>query len=91
MIHWNEYPLNVVTEILLHDFNTGKNIFDGDINFIVPRAQKSDYEKNFRSCEWGFFPSLYKTQTARLTTTFKRRILSAWILSFPVVPRRPLW
>ncbi len=49
MIHWEKFPLNVVTEILLRDFNSGKKIFNGDINSVVPRAQKSDDEKFFRT------------------------------------------
>ena len=49
MIHWGKYPLNVVAEILLRDFNSGKKIFDGDINSVVPRAQKSDDEKISRT------------------------------------------
>ena len=49
MIHWKEYPLNVVSEILLHDFNTGKKIFDGDTDKIIPRAQKSVDEKILRT------------------------------------------
>ncbi len=44
MIDWQKFPLRDVREILLRDFNSGKKIFDGDINSVVPRAQKSDDE-----------------------------------------------
>ena len=45
-----------VNEILIHDFTTGKRIFDGDIGAVVPRAKKSDDEKSLRSNAEVFTP-----------------------------------
>ena len=48
LIDWQKFPPAVI-EILLRDFNTGKKIFGGDVNSVVPRAQKSDDEKISRT------------------------------------------